>query len=315
MEIYAKNPWNSTEARDRTSIMEKITIFCKSYSSDLMRAAELAESVRRFNADSLPFYISVPENDLDLFKNRIGTGDISWICDEDIIHSNRNISLSSYHALPGQISQQIVKAEFWRLNPLSCYLCIDSDSIFIRDFRNSDFIISDGVPYTVMHEGKNFYEFCFVNGLANVIEEFEIMKDKLRSIFARRGPLYNFGPFPVSWHRHVWNDLEKNYLVPEGKTIIDAIRSVPSEAFWYGEALLKYRSIEIFPREPYFKAYLFLEEYEHDRKMGVTHNTLRKMYCGIVYQSNWHPKRLKMPKNFAYYFKKALKKFPVGLLP
>ncbi|HET6515293.1 MAG TPA: DUF6492 family protein [Thermodesulfovibrionales bacterium] len=292
--------------------MEGITLFCKSYRNDLTRTKELTESVRRFNNDSLPFYISVPENDLGLFRNHIGTGDIEWLRDQDIIGSNRNISHDAYGSLPGRLSQQIVKADFWRVNPLPSYLCIDSDSIFIRAFRRSDFMASGTIPYTLMHEGKSFHEFCLRNGLEKDMEQFEIMKSKFRDIFNRQGPSYNFGPLPATWHRSVWQDLEKNYLIPREMTIVDAITFLPSEAFWYGEALVKYRSIDIVPREPFFKAYLFLEEYEHDRRIGVTHSILSKLYCGIVYQSNWHPKRLELTKNYAYHFKKTFKKFLTG---
>ncbi len=292
--------------------MEGIAIFCKSYRKDLSRAAELAESVRRFNKDSLPVFFSVPGNDLGLFRNQIGTGDIEWLSDEDIIGSNGAIPHDAYGSLPGQLSQQIVKAEFWRLNPLSSYLCIDSDSIFIKEFRKSDFIASGSVPYTVMHEGKSFYEFCLANGLERDIEELEIMKSRFKETFDRRGPSYSFGPLPVAWHRNVWKDLEEKYLVPGGMTILDALTFLPSEAFWYGEALLKYRSIDIVPREPFFKAYLFLEEFEHDRKAGITHHVLSKLYYGVVYQSNWHPRRLRFTKRHAYHFKKTMKKFLTG---
>lgn len=295
-------------------MMEKIALFCKSYRNDIDRAARLAESVRRHNSDYLPFYLSVPQNDLALFRDRIGTVDIQWICDENIIESNPNLSHNAYRSMSGHISQQIIKAEFWRLNPLPSYLCIDSDSTFIREFTRSDFIVHGDIPYTILHEGKSFSEFCLANGLAGVIEEFEKMKKKLKDMFGRSGPSYNFGPFPVSWHRQVWSDLEKNYLAPKGMTILDAISSLPSEAFWYGEALLKFSSIDICPREPYFKAYLFLEEYEHDRRMGMTEAILSKLYCGVVYQSNWHPKRLRRIKNYAYYFKKGLKKFQTEFL-
>jgi hypothetical protein len=289
--------------------MEGISVFCKSYRNDLSRAATLAESVRRFNSDALPFCISVPRSDLLLFRDHIGTGDITWMCDEDIIEANRGISMEGYRSLPGGLSQQIVKAEFWRLNPQPSYLCIDSDSVFIREFGRSDFIAVDSVPYTVIHEGKSFSDFCLANGLAHVIEEHELMKNALRTVFGRRGPSYEFGPFPVAWHRNVWRDLDANHLAPKAMTIVDAITSAPSEAFWYGEALLKYHSIAIFPREPFFRAYLFLEEYEHDRRMGITEAILKKTYSGIVYQSNWHPRRLKLLKKYAYYIKKSLKRF------
>ena len=38
------------------------------------------------------------------------------------------------------------------------YLCIDSDSEFIRDFYYSDFMYNDNTPYTIMHESKGFLE-------------------------------------------------------------------------------------------------------------------------------------------------------------
>ncbi len=293
--------------------MKGISIFCKSFRRDVGRAAELAESVRRFNNDALPFYISVPENDIALFKDQIGTGDIEWLRDEDIIESNRNVSHDAYASLPGQLSQQIVKAEFWRVNPLSACLCVDSDSVFIKEFRMSDFLASDTVPYTVMHEDKSFSTFCLANGLESYIETFEVLKGKFRDIFDREGPSYSFLPFPVAWHCQVWKDLERNYLIPEGMNILDAMKLLSSEAFWYGEALLRYRSIDIVPREPFFKAYLYLEEYEHDKKAGITREILSKLYYGVVYQSNWHPKRLRLIKNYAYHFKKTLKRFRTRL--
>jgi len=87
----------------------------------------MAESVWRYNRDSLPLYIAVPKNDLELFKSRIGTSDVIWLSDEEVVGANPSIDLGKFHALPGRISQQIVKAEFWRVNPYENCVCIDSD--------------------------------------------------------------------------------------------------------------------------------------------------------------------------------------------
>ena len=92
--------------------MSDVSIFCKSYRNDLERAVAMAESVRRFNRDSLPFYISVPRGDLDLFRSRIGSEGVTWLVDEDIISANPATALNTYQALPGFIFQQVVKAEF-----------------------------------------------------------------------------------------------------------------------------------------------------------------------------------------------------------
>ena len=92
----------------------------------------------------------------------------------------------------------------------------------------------------------------------------------------------------------------------EGRNMLDAIVAHPYESSWYGEALLKYGPIPLLPREPIFKAYLYQEEYEHDRKLGVDEAMLADYYLGVVYQSNWYPHRLQPLKRFAYKMKRLL---------
>ena len=285
--------------------MTTISIFCKSYRNDLERAVKLVESIRKHNVDSLPIYISVPGSDLETFRERIGT-DITWLTDEEIIGSNPDIDLNKYIALAGQHSQQIVKAEFWRINPAENYVCVDSDMRFIRNFSRTDFLSPDGQPYTILHEGKAFLEFCLSNRLNDTIANFEQTAQTMQQRFNRNGPLYNFGPFPVIWSAKVWRTLAA-VLHNEGSNILDAIVTYPHEASWYGETLLKYRPIELLPKEPVFKAYLFLEEYERDQRARITEQTLAQLYLGVVYQSNWYPKRLQPLKRLAYKIKRYLK--------
>jgi len=288
--------------------MSNIVIFCKSYQRDLERAAVMAESVRRFNCDGLPLYISVPQTDLEMFQQRIGMDGVNWLCDEDIIRANPELDVAAYHALPGHISQQVVKAEFWRVNPAPNSVCIDSDSRFIRDFHASDFLASDGTPYTILHEGKPFIEFCLTHGIRETERHYEVMCEDMRRVFGRTGPSYAFNPFPVIWNRKVWQDLQQRFEA-EGSDIMQAIVAHPYESSWYGEALLKYRSIPLLPREPIFKAYLYFEEYERDKRDGMTEDMLARFYLGVVYQSNWYPHRLKFLKRFAYKLKRRLQRY------
>lgn len=288
--------------------MNDIVIYCKSYHRDLDRAVVMAESVRRYNRNGLPLYISVPQSDLDLFQRRIGTEGVNWLCDEDIIRANPALDLDAYHALPGHISQQIVKAEFWRVNPAPNCVCIDSDSRFIRDFFASDFLATDGTPYTILHEGKPFIEFCLTHGIRETERHFEALCEDMRKVFGRVGPSYAFNPFPVIWNRKVWQDLQL-HLEEEGSDIMRAIVAHPYESSWYGEALLKYRSIPLLPKEPIFKAYLYFEEYERDKRDGMTEEMLARFYLGVVYQSNWYPHRLKLLKRFAYKLKRRLQHY------
>jgi hypothetical protein len=288
--------------------MRDIVIFCKSYRHDLERAAVMVDSVRRFNRDSLPLYISVPEADLEMFQQRICMEGVSWLRDEDVIRANPALDLEIYRTLPGHISQQIVKAEFWRVNPKQNCVCIDSDSRFIRDFFAGDFLSPDGVPYTILHESKPFMEFCLTHGIRETERHFEAMSDEMRKVFGRVGPSYAFNPFPVIWSDKVWHALAAK-LETEGGNIMQAIVAHPYESSWYGETLLKYQSIPLLPREPIFKAYLYFEEYERDQRDGMTEAELARFYLGVVYQSNWYPHRLKFLKRIAYKLKRRLQRY------
>lgn len=288
--------------------MSNITLFCKSYHKDMERAAVMAESVWRFNGDGLPLTICVPTDDLQVFRGRIGTEDVAWLTDDEVIEANSSIDVDACRALPGHISQQLVKAEFWRLNPAPNTLCIDSDSRFIRDFHAGDFISQEGHPYTILHEGKPFLEFCLAHGIREPGLHFEAMSREMRELFGRSGPSWAFNPFPVIWNRQVWEALARQ-LEAEGSNMLDAIVAHPYESSWYGEAMLRYRPFPLLPREPVFKAYLYLEEYLYDRRHGIDESVLAEHYLGVVYQSNWYPHRLKLHKWLAYRLKRFLQRW------
>jgi hypothetical protein len=61
----------------------------------------------------------------------------------------------------------------------------------------------------------------------------------------------------------------------------------PSEMRWYGEALLKYRSIELWPVETLFRCYHYEDQFIEARKAGETDKTLQQAYLGVCVQSNW----------------------------
>jgi len=288
--------------------LSDISIFCKSYRDDLDRAVALLASVRQFNHDGLPFYISVPHDDLMLFQSRMGTEGIIFISDEEIICANPDIDFNIYKSLPGHLSQQIVKSEFWRINPAANYICVDSDSRFIRKFLTSDFLSPDGIPYTVLHEGRDYLTFCTAYRIENAAQNFRETALKMQHFFGRVGPAYNFGPFPVIWNRHVWQALHL-FLANRGETIVDAILRLPHEASWYGETLLSQKSIPLLPIEPLFKAYLYYEQFEYDQKIGVNEQVLSQYFSGVVYQSNWYPKRLQPLRKLAYKIKRHLKRW------
>lgn len=250
----------------------------------------LWDSIQKHNKNNIPFYLSVPKKDLIEFRKIISNPEgIIWITDEQIVKSNKLSSLDSYYQWDGRLSQQVIKAEFWRIfgDDKIAYLCLDSESTFIKDFYLNDFLSSDGNTYTVIHQNKELLQIAANKNINRVLTNFNHVCEMLKQVFRRVGPNYDFGPTPVIWSSEVWRALEANYLKPNQITIWDAIKLYPSELQLYGEALLKFRPIPLLPLEPIFKVYHYDWQYYFYRKTNETPAKLTKNYLGYLRQSNW----------------------------
>ena len=259
--------------------MHKIVLYAKTYKGDLKRVKLLFESIKTHNKDDIPFYISFPKEDLELFKNEIDNEYVRFVFDEDII----DIPFQNWH------TQQIVKSSFWKLGLCENYVMIDSDSYFIKDFHISDFMYDDTTPYTVMHEQKDLFEWSSKNTQYighNPKNGFMEDRKKIMKVFDRNGRYFDFGPSPTIWSSKVWESLEI-VLKNSNKTFIDLIANTPSEFSWYGEFLLKNRVIDIVPIGPLFKVFHFKPQYDFYKQTGYTKEILSENYMGIVMQSNW----------------------------
>lgn len=267
--------------------MTPLVLYCKSYITDLKRVVRLAQSIQKYNCDSLPFYVSVPQVDLPLFREHLVGMGVELLADEEIIQASPRIDLDQVHQMHGSVSQQIVKSEFWRLGRSEAYLCLDSDALFIRPFNLADFITPNGIPYTVMDEAHELLEDALRYRKDRVIQEFVKESDQVQRLFQRVGRRYNFGPFPLVWHRAVWESLETHYLQPKGMSFADAITQVPIESRWYGEALLAYQAVPLYPCQAIFKVYHYAWQLDKDRRAGVGTRELVQFYSGVIYQSAW----------------------------
>ncbi|MDP1655952.1 MAG: DUF6492 family protein [Hylemonella sp.] len=263
------------------------TLYCKSYRTDLRRVVRLARSVAQFNEEEIPFYVSVPQSDAAMFRQHLAGLPVHVIEDEAILAHTPYAGLDLAKALPGHLSQQVVKSEFWRLGLSDSYLCLDSDAAFIRPIRQSDFVWRDGTPYTVMDEGHEYLESALASGKMQALHDFQGEARRVQSLFKRDGRLYSFGPFPLPWHRAVWESLEREYLRPHGMNLVDAIRLAPLESRWYGEALLCFGAIPLMPCQPLFKVYHYAWQFDQDRRRGITDGQLAQLYAGVIYQSAW----------------------------
>ena len=267
--------------------MKKFVLYCKSYRNDVRRVKRLAKSIEQFNHEQIPFYVSVPLCDVELFQRVLEGLPITLINDEEIIRANPSLNQEKVNALPGTKSQQIVKSEFWRLGISDSYLCIDSDCVFIRPFSQGDFITSEGHSYTIVHEAKELLQFAIRHGMEKISDDFHKERQEIMEIFGRTGHHYDFGPPPLLWDRRVWEELDEKFLKPKNMNFYDAVVLFPGEIQWYGEAMLKYRPFPLTPVEPYFKFYAYERQFIVGKQQGETIAGLARDYLGVCYQSNW----------------------------
>lgn len=267
--------------------MKPLTLYCKSYRTDLRRVVRLAQSIRQHNTDNLPFYVSVPQHDLALFREHLSGFAVELLTDEDILQASPRIDAEQVRCMPGSLSQQVVKSEFWRLGLSTAYLCLDSDAAFVRPFDLADFMTAEGTPYTMLDECHDLMEDAIRHQRRRVVDAYIKEADLVQQLFQRLGRRYSFGPFPLVWHRAVWESLDSHYLQPKGMNFADAITQAPIESRWYGEALLAYGAIPLLPCQALFKVYHYAWQYDRDQRDGVRSLDLAQFYCGEIKQSNW----------------------------
>lgn len=262
-------------------------MFCKSYRGDLGRFRRLAESIRRFNTDRIPFWVCVPRADLELFRPLADGGAFALVTDEEILERSLAHGRTRAPELPPNVLQQVIKAEFWRLDKCRNYVVIDSDSWFIRPFGRAAFLYDGEVPYTVMNEGRHALDYAARCGDRKFIRQFHELRERARRLFNRPGRHFDFAPTPCIWSAAVWSALDREYAQPGGWNFQDLIIDFPCETQWYGEFLLHARTIPLIPIEPLFKLWGFAGQHEESARIGETEEVLAVNYLGIVSQSNW----------------------------
>jgi hypothetical protein len=267
--------------------MLNLVLYCCTFRKDLKRTVKLAQSIHKHNKNKIPFYISVPAEDVDLFKQYLRRFEVVILDEKDIFKANSKLEIKNLYEIRGGLRQQVIKSEFWRLGISENYLVLDSDCIFIRDFDEADFIFNGDVPYSVIHEGRDVLQATERFGPKKIRQHFMADREPIKTALSRNGVTYDFGYAPFLWSRKVWESLDKNYLTPNNMNFLDAVLLCGSEFTWYGESLVKFGAIPIYPREQLFKHYHYEHQLWADEVLGYKENLLAHDYLGVVYQSNW----------------------------
>jgi hypothetical protein len=287
----------------------ELGLFCKSFADDLARFKNLIDSIDRYNTEKIPFFVSVPESDLELFKPLLSQSSYAnLLTDEDLLTQSNALGESRAKSYSGSLLQQIIKVAFGMLGNASRYVVIDSDSFFIRPFGKKDFLHEDGTPVTVMHKCEDLLGFCEATGMHFVHTNYKKERLKLQGLFGRTGEIYDFGPTPVVWGSEVWQMLKADYLDKKNICLAALISKYPSELLVYGEALLEYKPFPIRPKDPLFKVFHYREQFEALEDEDKSEATLSKNYLGIVLQSNWNKnaEQLSLTERLRQFLKKMI---------
>ena len=205
------------------------SLVIKSYFNDLNRAERLVKSIKAHNLDQIPLYFIVPCEDLDSFKHKLGTEDINFLVDTDILELTMSFSKSKEVSLPPAIVQQVIKSEFWRLDLAENFLIIDSDSYFIKDFSIKDFMFNADTPYTIMNEGRHQLDWAARAGNNRFIRDYHELREKALGLFGRVGPHFDFAPTPMICSSKVWRAMFEKVAKPVGESFYDQIVRFPCE--------------------------------------------------------------------------------------
>lgn len=260
--------------------MDKLVFLIKSYRGHYDWTKQLVESIDKHNKDNIKVFIAVPSSDSDIFSQLGHT----IITDEEIIGDEVS---GNWRLWPGHTKQQLVKLKFSQLDICKNYFWIDADSYFIRDFFINDFMYTDDIPYTTIHENKDLFSWAAetdINMLENIRNGYENDRRKVMDVFNRKGKIYDW-TCPNLWSVKVLNHMKENYMKPNNLSFTDLLNYVPGELVWYGEYQLKTQVIPTIPAESWFKPFHYKAQMDACKQQGNTEETLAMNYLGIVMPS------------------------------
>ena len=84
-----------------------LVLYCCTFSRDLLRTIRLVQSVQKYNIEKIPFYLSVPDDEVSLFKNKLNKFDVFVFGEKKILRANPKLDMKKLYEVPGSIRQQV----------------------------------------------------------------------------------------------------------------------------------------------------------------------------------------------------------------
>ena len=262
--------------------MASFGILVKSYRDDADTARRLFASLAEFNAEGIPLWVVVPDEDTALFTDLVGGQ--GQVLAESLVGQHL-VDGPVAGVRPGYINQEIVKLAFWELGLAANYLPVDSDAVFLRPFGVADFMHSADVPYTVLLEDRELqvdsdYFATHWQGREKVLRH---IQSEVGLNDARL----------LTCHGHqvlssvVLRSLKQDFLERRGWSYARMLAEGPYEFSWYNFWLQKSKVIPIEVREPYFKVIHSAKQHTDMLLEGVSLEDVARGYLGIIVNSNF----------------------------
>lgn len=254
----------------------------KSYRGDFPLAQRLIDSFNTYNVDLLPLTIVVPTEDVELFAPLVNP-EVS-ILDEAAF--DRHLAAEPFGDMRlGYINQQIVKLAFWEQDIYDDYFTIDSELVFIRPFRRSDFMYDEITPFTVLVEDNDLQ-----TDPRYFTEHWQSRSEHMNRI---KETLGLEDPRSLTCHGHqilsstVLRLLTTDFMTPNGYDYLDLLRISPYEFSWYNFWLQMSQVIPIEVREPLVKVLHHDGQHLEYALRGLTVDDIARGYIGIVINSSF----------------------------
>lgn len=234
---------------------EFVMLTC-SYKRDLERCFNAYQSFENFFVEEVPYYICVPENDLEFFESRFNTG----ISDKKIekfpifMTESELMRLAGEPAdysvtMPGYYLQDALRLSFGLTGISRHYFMNDSDGYFIKKFSKDSLYKNGQLMFSfheVYHNAKSSIEretSGFEHGNKEFMDLYLRYYDIERSIKcilkSDSDKFSNYTCTPTSFDSDIIKEM-RGYIVKEGfGNFTNIIRMVPFAFQWYGEYLMK----------------------------------------------------------------------------
>jgi hypothetical protein len=265
--------------------MHNFVMYCKTYCGDFDRFSNLVNTFHKYNIDDVLLYVSVPEREMNLFeKFRCAT--VVIISDESF--ANKYFADVGHHGMTlGYSNQQICKLTFYKTGVAKNYLCLDSDTVFIRDFYISDFMHDEDTPYTVLVMDKDLsiqrhYRTAFWIGRQASIKK---IYDFMSLDDARLRTCHNSQVFNIQ----ILESLARDFMEPKALKYNDLLKISPYEFSWYNAWFQKTQLVKEFAVEPFFKMLHMRQEYNFSRLLLLREKDYAQAFVGLILNSKWTP--------------------------